>query len=167
MRRFSLILTALAITGLLASACDSPTATDDSTITAPSFAAAATVTKVPYTISGPIPCTGEWVEIVGEFQAINQVVTDGSGGFHVTWTWNIKGTGTGSFGNTYRYTHTSPDRINVGADDLPFTHTIADHVVAVSKGSAPNFILHFTIHKTINNNGVVTIDKFERDLHCK
>jgi hypothetical protein len=63
------------------------------------------------------------VEIVGEFQTINQVVTDGSGGFHMTFTWNIHGTGTGSFGNTYRYNHTSPERFNVGADDLPYTHS--------------------------------------------
>ena len=107
------------------------------------------------------------MEFVGEWQTIYQVLTDGSGKPHQTLTWNIHGTGTGSFGNTYRYTHTSPDRINVGADDLPFTHTIADHVVAASKGSAANLIVHFTIHRTINSNGVMTVDKFERHLHCK
>jgi hypothetical protein len=166
MRRFSLILTALAIAGPLASACDSPTASDDWTITPPSFAGA-TVTTVPWTGSGTIPCTGEYVELFGEWQIISHVRTDGSGGFHVTDNWNIKGVGTGSFGNTYQYSHTSPFGFNVGADELPYTFTVADNVAVVSKGDAPNWMLHFTIHTTINNNGVVTTDVFKRNVTCK
>ena len=165
MRRFPLILTTLAITGLLASACDSPTASDDPTITPPSFAGA-TVTTVPWTGSGTIPCTGEYVELFGEWQTIYQALTDGSGKPHQTWTWNIHGTGTGSFGNNYRYSHTSAERVN-GPYYTPVTRTTADQVTVVSKGGAPNFILHLTIHWTFNNNGVMTADIFKRDLHCK
>ena len=166
MRRFSLVLTALAIGGLSVSGCDSPTATDDSIITPPSFAGA-TVTTVPFTMSGTIPCTGENVVLVGEWQTVTHVRSDGSGGFHVTENWNIKGGSTGSFGNTYRFSWTSNFGFNVGADDLPFTRTVADHWTVVSQGGAPNFVQHFTIHRTINNNGVMTADIFKRDLHCK
>lgn len=160
-----LILTALAITGVLVSACDSPTATEDWTVTRPSLGAA-TVTKTPAVFDITIPCTEEYLVLYGFWQITSHVQADGSGGFHVTENWNVHLDGTGTLGSTYRVNWADNWGFNVGAGNLPSAFTYTGTQTLIGKSDAANLLIHYTLHTTINNNGEVTSDFDTEKLSC-
>lgn len=166
MERSLLPLTALAIAGLLVSACDSPTASDDWTVTPPSLGAA-TVTKDPAYFEITLLCTGEYLVLSGVWQTTSHVQADGSGGFHVLENWNVHVDGTGNNGSTYRVNWADAWGFNVGAGNLPYTFTYAGAQTLIGKGHAADLLIHYALHTTINNNGEVTTDFDTEDLWCK
>lgn len=130
-------------------------------------AKAATVTKVPYIVSGVIPCTGELVAFDGEVKFVSHIRMDGSGGLHVTLQEHIHANGSGDHGNAYRINENENLSLNVRADGLPFT---ANHIVSqnvIGKGKAANYKAHINQHLTVNNNGDVTANVNDIVFTCK
>ncbi len=111
------------------------------------------------------PCTGENVDISGTDHLVVNETFDGNGGAHISTHENIHVTGTG---NTTGASYVGSQSLNSEENDNSggtITMTLALPFELISKGSAPNFLVHALLHITINPNGVVTssIDTFSEE----
>jgi hypothetical protein len=149
MRRF----VALAVVLLGALACVTAAQAGNTTIT--NFSAAASYTVV-------VPCAnggaGEVVDISGTEHDVIRNTINGNN-FSDTFHQNGEGlTGTGeTTGNTYHETGAvnASDSGSLTNGQANSTFTLDDHYL--SQGSAPNFLVHVTVHVTVNANGDVTV----------
>jgi hypothetical protein len=121
----------------------------------------------PFEFSGSNPCSGENVVFSGRFSGEVTTFRDASGGVHFTAHQLLTAQGKGDLGNRYTFSDTLNTSVHFDSDSAPFilTQTLVDHVIA--QGDAPNFILHTTIHITINANGEVTASAFESKAECR
>ncbi len=131
-----------------------------------------TNTKVSFTGFGvPNPCLppGEMVLFSGELHTLFRLTVDPNGGFHLGIHENTQGlTGEGSLtGAKYRLNSTFDFDQELNIKSLPAESTTTNAVEVIGQGQAPNFILHITIHLTINANGEVTSTVAKIDSECK
>ena len=109
---------------------------------------------VPISFALTNPCNGEAVTFSGNEHITSHLTFDGSGGVHIGNHVNFQDvTGAGSFGNKYQIPAVENQSFNakVGQEE---TETVSELVV--SQGSAPNFVVKFDFHTTINPDGTVT-----------
>ena len=127
---------------------------------------AAIVMNVDIPISGAMlnPCNGETLTYSGVDHSTARVVFDGAGGFHMTQHDNIHLTATGDQGNSYEGNQEDTNEVNgrVGVENT-FVLTLS----AISKGSAPNYEVHFLLHVTVNANGTVTSFVDHSTANCR
>jgi hypothetical protein len=126
-----------------------------------------TTFRFPFEFSGSNPCSGELVVFNGTFSGNVTSFADSSGQIHFTAHQLLTAQGQGASGNHYSFSDTLNTSVTFAPDSAPFvlTQTLVDHVIA--QGKAPNFVLHTTIHMTINANGEVTASTSESSAECR
>ncbi|CAH2714684.1 hypothetical protein BACCIP111895_01860 [Neobacillus rhizosphaerae] len=110
--------------------------------------------KLPFLILATNECNGESLELNGTINILVEQNNTPSGNFHVTVHSNIHGQGVGSQGNEYVFNETSNDHFST--NNRQFENTFNVPIRVISKGTAPNFLVHALIHLTVNANGDVT-----------
>jgi hypothetical protein len=177
MKRFASILTSLAVAGLVVSACDSPTAPDDS-VTPPSFAAANAANtfkdnvKFPVTIGVFIPCAaggaGEWVLLSGNMHSLSHTTVNGNN-FRTKIHNQPQGiTGTGlTTGDKYQGTGVTQETFGGSFVNGQFSDTFINNFRIIGQGRGNNYLIHQLFHVTFNANGELTafVDNFSAE--CK
>ncbi|MDR7079536.1 hypothetical protein J2Y03_004594 [Neobacillus niacini] len=121
--------------------------------------------KLPFLILAINECNGESITIDGTINILFKQNTTPSGNFHVTVHSNIHGQGTGDQGNLYVVNETSNDHFTT--NNQQFENTFNLSIRVISKGTAPNFLLHAQIHLTVNANGDVTATISVFDTECR
>jgi hypothetical protein len=123
--------------------------------------------RFPFEFSLSNPCSGEFVVFNGTSSGNITTFTDSSGQFHLTVLDLITGQGQGESGNRYRFSDTLNTSVISAPDFAPFviTQTLTDRVIA--QGNAPNFVLHTTVHTTVNANGEVTANTVKSSAECR
>lgn len=124
------------------------------TLTLPALAD--TVYNVTYPVSYLIgnPCNGENVVVSGNEHDTYHITYDNNGGYHADMHANLQDvTGVGDQGNTYHIPGVYHDTVN---GKVGYEETTTETFSFISQGSAPNFIMHFDFHITVNADGTVT-----------
>ncbi len=118
-------------------------------------ARAAVVTKLDIPLAGIVfnPCNGEMVVFTGIDHIIERVTLDNSGGFHASFHDNIHVTASGDQGNSYVGNEEDNSVFN---GRIGFVDTSISTFSEISKGSAPNFVIHALLHQTVLPDGRVT-----------
>jgi hypothetical protein len=100
-------------------------------------------------------CQGVSVRVTGYFIVLSHVTRDHAGGVHVK-THVSPANLTGQIaGVTYHATGVTQQAFNASGP-LPVTRTFINNVHIIAVGSTNNYLLHSTVHITINANGTVT-----------
>jgi hypothetical protein len=136
----------------------------------PTFAQADTMTssrRLP--VSGLIanPCNDELVTVIGELHLVDHITVDPHGGFHIELHANFLNQGVGlttgakyvSFGSS----HTS----QFISQQLPFETTFTEHSAVIGEGPVADFVMHLTVHITINPAGELTAHVQNIQSECK
>jgi hypothetical protein len=125
-------------------------------VAAPLHVQAATVYNLTHPINATVlnACTGESVVFSGNEHDLFTLTMASNGGFHADQQANYQDVqGVDDQGNTY---------VIPGAEHLSLNgqvaqeETVTETVQVISRGSAPNFIMHQDEHITINADGTVT-----------
>lgn len=143
---------------------------------APSAAAeTAVATANPFAFGGDNPCTAEAFSGTGTLHMLvgGTLSADGTAQSHVEA--NLQGLkATTLLGKKYVVVDTSNQTIVFDTPDLmPYHEKLEWTVQFVRQGedgsliSGDDFYEHFLAHVTVNANGVVTVDDFTDDAHCK
>jgi hypothetical protein len=117
-----------------------------------------------------VPCaaegSGELVDLSGTLHVLFHTTLDGSGGFHSKFHFQPQGvTGLGlTTGDVYQGTGVNQGQINgtVGEES-----TFVDNFRLIGHGPGNNFLLHETVHVTVNANGVVTALVSNFSVECR
>ena len=109
-------------------------------------------------------CTGGSFLLTGIDHLVFELTLNEAGGLHVVTHQYGQLTGTDNQGNSY---------IGNLTDTTAFDALVTQEVtrsftlVAVSRGAAPNFNVHFTLHVTVNADGTVTSSVSEVTSTCQ
>jgi hypothetical protein len=80
---------------------------------------------------------------------------------------DVTGKGSGA-GATYRATGVSRDDLNVNtANGFPVNETIVNNFRIIGKGQVDNFLVHETLHFTVNANGMLTANHDSLSVECR
>jgi hypothetical protein len=118
------------------------------------------------TLEGPVTddCTGETAIALARLHIVTTSTTDGAGGYHAGFRFNI--TGKLTFGTETRYvfhqTNTAVVNGKVGEEG-----TINSTFTLNGQGSVPNEVFQFRLHYTITPTGAVPSDWEWDDLKCQ
>ncbi len=134
----------------------------------PASAEVVTNQMVPWTNQIFVPCIGETVALSGATHLVATVTLDGKGGTHLqNHTQVVGASGVGLIsGDTYRATATDHYSENTHAP-LPYTSSYIATFRFIGQGPAVDFLLHQTIHVTINADGTTTADVSNTHGSCK
>jgi hypothetical protein len=137
--------------------------------TIPAQAAVVTNTSIPISLPVYIPCVPESVTLTGNLHVLTSVTVDGNSGLHVDILANPQGiSGTGSVtGDKYQGTGETRTGFNVGPAGFPFETTFVNNFKIIGQGTGNNYIVHDTIHLTIDANGNVTATVTNTSVDCK
>ena len=115
----------------------------------------------------PFDCIGEWVAITGEAHYVVSEIEDGAGGYHYISHENIKGQGVGlDTGDKYQFNEAYNSEFNVAADDFPFVATSRGTIRVIGQGKAPNFLIDYVEHITVNAGGEITVAFSDFEERC-
>jgi hypothetical protein len=134
-----------------------------------STAFAATVTNETFPLSGFLfnPCTGELLQFTGQGHDTFRVTFDSAGGEHIGGHFNVQGIKAVGLSTGINYVGTEADnnQFNFGFTKGAAEETQVSNFTAISQGSAPNFVVHFLFHITVNANGDITsfVDNFSAE----
>ena len=145
-------------------------------LTAPkaaAFAATTTTTneQIPTTLFAFVPCAnggaGEVIEVSGDLHVLSHVTISNSGNFHAKV--HFQPMGISGFGLTTgdKYQATGVTQETFNDNQLPFTDTYINNFRMIGQGPGNNFMVHQTIHITINANGEVTSEVVNEKISCK
>jgi hypothetical protein len=114
------------------------------------------------------PCTpGDIVNLSGDIHIVITTTTDNQGGYHVTNHLNSQLSGA-SILTGLKYTNsTTNDEDWYARPPWPAVHTHTYDFELISQTGFDNYVLHMTMHETVDANGVptATVDNFSMD--CK
>jgi hypothetical protein len=115
----------------------------------------------------PNPCTpGDVVVVRATLHIVYYVRADGQGGYHVTQLVREQGTGASPLTRiAYQASDTYDHSFYAGAP-FPVTDTITHDLVLASRGSAPNLLMSYDLHTTVNALGVPTATVDNVRLSC-
>lgn len=128
--------------------------------------------KVPLDMSVFVSCArdgaGENVQLSGTLHIVSRAVDDGSGGFHVSSHSNPQGvSGVGLIsGDKYQGTGVTRNNVNF-KPPFPSESTYVNNFRIIGQGPGNNYLVHETIHMTVNANGEVTADVVNTSVDCK
>ena len=115
------------------------------------------------------PCNGDTVTLTGEGHAVMRMAFDSAGGFHFVDVSNtmgpLQGVGLPS-GATYKANQTVNTVANDNGQTPQVELTMVMSEVLISQGPEPNFVVHSTVHFTVNSNGVPTADVNNVKIDC-
>lgn len=141
----------------------------------PAYAAAAAqpvtrVEKIPVDETLFVPCAaggaGEEVHLTGELNNVVHFIINSTGGVHFKFHSSDQGiTGTGlTTGDKYQRTGATNSEFNAKVGEQS---TVVDSFRVIGQGNGNNFLLHVTLHITVNANGTVTAEVFDFSVECK
>jgi hypothetical protein len=134
----------------------------------PTRAEVLTNTVVPITILVNIPCVPETVLLTGELHVLIAQEVDSNGGIHIKSHSQPQGiSGVGMLtGDKYQGTGVTQEHFNDHAG-LPIEDTFVNNFRIIGQGPGNNFLVHTTLHITIDANGVLTADVVNASTDCK
>jgi hypothetical protein len=114
------------------------------------------------------PCTpGDIVNLSGDIHVVITTTADSAGGYHVTNSLNSKLSGA-SILTGLKYTNSTTEEEEwYASPPFPAVHTHTYDFELVSQTGFDNYLLHMTMHETVDANGIptATVDNFSMD--CK
>jgi hypothetical protein len=132
-------------------------------------AAAANVVNVTIHVPAQVeinPCyPADVVNLSGDIHLVITTTTDGEGGYHVTNKLNSQLSGVSiTTGTKYVNSEVKEDEW-YARPPFPAIHTQTYDFLLVSQSNTPNYVLHMTMHETVNSQGVptATVDQFSMD----
>lgn len=141
--------------------------------TTPALAKATVLTdnlQIPVNIFAFVPCAaggaGEWVDLNGPLHILFRTTIDDNGGFHSMVHFQPQGiSGTGlTTGDSYQATGETLETFN---GKVGFEDTYVNNFKIIGQGPGNNFLVHNTIHFTVNANGEVTADVDNSSVECR
>jgi hypothetical protein len=105
------------------------------------------------------------VNLSGDIHVVITTTTDGKGGYHVTNKLNSQLSGVSiTTGTKYVNAEEKEDEW-YARPPFPAIHTHTYDFLLVSQSNTPNYVLHMTMHETVNAQGVptATADNFSMD----
>jgi hypothetical protein len=105
------------------------------------------------------------INLSGDIHLVITTTTDGKGGYHVTNKLNSQLSGVSiTTGTKYVNSEEKEDEW-YARPPFPAIHTHTYDFLLVSQSSTPNYVLHMTMHETVNAQGVptATVDNFSMD----
>jgi hypothetical protein len=116
-----------------------------------------------------LDCDGEWVPLTGTAHVVANVTTTKSGRLNINGQLNAKVTGTDpESGANFQGGAQSNFSLHVDlSSDGLFVVSIPFSVKLIGQGKEPNFVLHGTLHLTVNANDDVTSTVFNFTGGCK
>ena len=137
----------------------------------PAPASAANVVNVTFHVPAQVeinPCTpGDIVNLNGDIHVVITTTADSAGGYRVNNHLNSQLSGA-SILTGLKYTNSEHQEDEWFArPPFPVVHSHTYNFELVSQTGFDNYVLHMTMHETVNANGVptATVDKFSMD--CK
>ena len=110
------------------------------------------------------------IDVVGEANVVAKVQSNSSGGFNVIVNWSKKGMGIGSGpvlgGIEYRYNEVLHSHFK-SSESGQFVITDSVTFNLISAGNSPNLVSKESVQLTVNANGVITVDRYETNVHCQ
>jgi hypothetical protein len=138
----------------------------------PSFAAVTANASVPDAISVFVPCAnggaGEVVNASGDLHILSSFTVNAnnvSGDFHFQ-PQGISGTGSIT-GDKYQGTGVTQSNFDRSLQNGQFSQTFINNFRIIGQGPGNNFLVHQTLHITLNANGVVTAIVANTSTECK
>jgi hypothetical protein len=120
-----------------------------------------------------VPCAddgnGEVVHLTGELHVLLQATVDANGGLHITshdQPMGVSGVGL-TTGAAYRGTGVTRDHTTSLNGGAPYLYTYVNNFRIVGQGRGNNFLVHQTVHITINANDEVTAQFDHSSAECK
>ena len=108
---------------------------------------------IPVNFSVFNPCNQEFVSLSGQVHILSSFTADASGGFHSVFHTNEQATGIG-LTTSARYRFTWANDIAASSQTPPPSEfTLTQQNNYISQGNVPNFLLHYTLHTTMNAQG--------------
>lgn len=134
--------------------------------------------KIPIIVTGGdvfVPCAnggaGEVLDLYGDLHYRWRTLYDSASGFHISFQFNPMGAiGVGrETGDIYRVTGiTKWEQDNSRIDNVfPMESTFINNFRFIGPGPENNFLMHQTIHYTINANGELTADIDNTKIECR
>lgn len=117
-----------------------------------------------------VPCAaggaGEEVHLTGKLHHLVHFIINSTGGVHFKFQSNDQGiTGTGlTTGDKYHRTGATNSEFNAKVGEQT---TVVDSFNIIGQGNGNNFLVHVTLHITVNANGTVTSEVFDFSVECK
>ncbi|WP_428911935.1 hypothetical protein [Niallia sp. Krafla_26] len=109
--------------------------------------------RTPFNFISINPCNGEVITFNGVLRSMVKEHTTPSGTVHNNIHFYLHGQGVGDQGNEYVY---NDIRIFVANANKQSEISSNFSLLIISKGPAPNYMLHAVLHTTFNANGEVT-----------
>ena len=166
MRRIAVCLVVLA--GAPQAGCDqagSPAAPSPAA-EAPSLAVESNE-RIPFEGVAHSDCGTEDIAVTGVFHPVSAVTSDGRGGFHLVFHYNLEAKGTSETTGAQNSVQTRASVAqNVPATSLGMEFTRTDLFTFIGQGTAPNEVLTARIHFTVDYNGIVRSSVNDFGLHC-
>jgi hypothetical protein len=132
-------------------------------------AAAANVVNVTFHVPASVqtnPCfPTDVINLSGDIHVVITTTTDGKGGYHVANKLNSQLSGVSiTIGTKYVNSEEKEDEW-YARPPFPAIHTQTYDFLLVSQSNTPNYVLHMTMHETVNALGVptATVDSFSMD----
>jgi hypothetical protein len=136
-------------------------------IQAPALAAVETNVFIPFSTSLSNPCLGETVALTGSLHLL-VIVQETANGTHVlthAQPQGIEGTGLTS-GEMYRGTGVTMSSVFLQPPP-PFDVTFVNNFRIIGAADANSFMVHTTVHITVNANGEITANVIQTDVSCQ
>ena len=159
MRRLALVLSAVcatAVAALPAAALAQATPTHDTF-------------RAPFEFTDGNPCTGESITFSGQMSGETTTVVNASGGSTVILHQVLTAQGLGSLGNRYTLADSFNTSVHFDSDSAPsiLTQIIVDRVITQGQRPKSNYFITVNHHVTMNANGEVTAQFFDKQSYCR
>ena len=156
------------LAGALLAGCDQATgpAAPSSAVETPSLAVESNE-RIPVDGIAYSDCGTEDIAVTGVFHPVSAVTSDGRGGFHLVFHYNLEAKGTSeTTGAQYVVQARASVALNIPATSLGSEFNRTDLFTLIGQGTAPNEVFTVRIHFTVDANGIVrsAVDTFR--LKC-
>jgi hypothetical protein len=128
--------------------------------------AATQVIRTDYTNTFINPCTGELLTISGPLELVITTTTNPQGGYHENWLAHPQGiTGISQpSGTVYHAVGETRFSTNVNAGEQ---FSYVNNFDMISAGAGGNYLVHETLHFTVNANGTLTASVDHFSIDCR
>jgi hypothetical protein len=112
---------------------------------------------------------GDVIEITGTLHVLLHVTFTPTGGVTVKQHFQPQGaTGVGLIsGATYQAVGETQETDTDNGPGPQFEFTFVNNFKMISHGTTPNYLVHDTVHVTVNNNGEVTAEVVNSSVECR
>ena len=122
---------------------------------------------IPFTLTAE-GC-GDVIEVSGTLHVLIHVTLNDAGGITVKQHFQPQGaTGVGLVsGATYQATGVTQETDTDNGPGPQFEFTFVNNFKIISRGTTPNYLVHDTVHVTVNNNGEITAEVINSTVECR